>query len=330
MVKIKDIAKRANVAPSTVSNILNNSRYVSSDTRDKVMQAIAELNYTPNLVARSMRTKVTNTISVIIPELNAFFTDIVNAIEAYLYERGFSMIVCCTSEDKDKEAFYFKNMLQRNIDGLIVLGTGQNDEHIFDRYPVPIVMVDRQTASRWPSVTIDNEMGGYLATSHLLRKGYRDIVLVVGSLEIQTYRNRAGGYRKALAEYDVPYREELVYSCAGINYHEGWKAMRDIRANGAAFDAVFATNDFFAVGALKFLLEHGIKVPTEVAVMGFDNISISELVSPALSTVNQPKAEMGEKAAELLLELIAADSLPKPRMLAPLLLQPELVIRDST
>lgn len=330
MVKIKDIARLANVAPSTVSNVLNNTRYVSSDIRDKVMRAVEELNYTPNLVARSMRTKVTSTISVIIPEFNSFFTDIVSAIEAYLYDRGFSIIVCCTSENKEKEAAYLRTMLQRNIDGLIFLGTGQNEESIFDDYPVPIVMVDRQVTSRWPSVTIDNELGGYLATTHLLRKGYRRIALVVGSMQMRTYRNREGGYRKALAEYGIPYAQELVYSCRTIDYQSGWEAMRSIRARGTQFDAVFATNDFFAVGVLKFLLEHDIKVPGEVGVIGFDNISISQLVTPALTTISQPKQDMGEKAAHILLNLIEEGTLPNPPTALPTLLQPELIARDST
>lgn len=326
MVGIKEIAKRANVATSTVSNVLNNSRYVSDDIRRKVLEAARELNYTPNLVARSMRSKTSHTIGVLVPEFNIFFTDIINAVEEYMYAQGINIIVGCTSENREKEANYLKTMLQRNIDGLLLLGTGQNDAQLFADYPIPIVTIDRQSDQRISCVMLDNEQGGYIATSHLLRKGYRNIAILTGPLEMQTYFRRRAGYIRALDEYGLSVRQELTICMNQADYQSGWKAMRHLRKNRIDFDAIFAANDFLAVGALKFLLEHGVKIPSEVGVVGFDNTAISELVTPSLTTVNQPRKSMGLEGAKLLLEKIDRRELQP----GSIILQPDLIIRDST
>lgn len=322
---IKDIADKAGVAPSTVSNVLNGTKYVSSDVADKVMRVVKELNYAPNMVARSMRTKSTQTIGVIVPELNVFFAEIVSEIETQLYQHGYNMLMCSTAEDKQREIDSLNSFLQRNIDGMILLGTDLNEETLVEDYPVPIVMVDRQIGAKCPSVFLDNELGGYLATKHLCENQARRIALIVGSTELQTYQRRASGYRRALREFEIAYDERLVCHCDRVCYEAGWEAMKQLSDQRVAYDAVFAANDFYAIGALKYLLECGVSVPHEVKVVGFDDIQTSQLVTPALTTIRQPKAEMGSICVKLILDMIHGVDHPEKVELSP-----ELVIRQSS
>ena len=327
LVTIKDIAKKANVAPSTVSNVLNNTKYVTEDVRERVFSAVEELGYRPNLVARSLKTKQTNTVGVIIPDLtNAFFIEIVNAIEAYLYEKNYSILVCCTRENKQKEQKYLLSLVQKGIDGLLFLGTGLNSSHLLAKLPIPIVLIDRVIGNQFPSVSIDNELGGYLGAKHLLERGARKISFLPGPLVLKTNMDRLQGYQRALAENGVIYDSTLIVQCEPVTYESGWEAVERLDMDGVEYDAVFAASDFLAVGALRYLLHKNIRVPEQVKLVGFDGIPITEIFTPAITTVNQPKRKMGERAAQILIKMMKKD--PEGRVNE--VYEPNLIVRDTS
>lgn len=327
MVTIKDIANKAKVAPSTVSNVLNNTKPVTDAVRERVFAAVKELGYRPNLVARSLKTKQTRTIGVVVPELtNAFFIEIVNAIEAHLYDHDYTILVCCTRENKQKEEKYLRNLLQRGIDGLVFVGTGLNPDLLLEGLFVPVVMVDRIIGDRFSSVAINNEQGGYMGARHLLEQGARKIVFLPGPLVLQTNLDRLQGYQRALTETGMTYDSSLVIQCADVTYQAGWDAVAGLDAQGAEYDAVFAASDFLAVGAMRRLLHTGRIIPEKVKVVGFDGIPTTEILTPSITTVNQPKEAMGKRAAEILLGLIENEGSQKVNMV----FEPELIVRESS
>lgn len=326
--RIKDIAAKAHVAPSTVSNVLNDSKYVSDEVKARVYQAVEDLTYRPNLLARSLKTRRTCTVGVIIPEFNLFFMEIVDAIERYLYEHGYTMVVCSTSENELKEKKYLDDLVQRFIDGLIFLGMGQNPDETLKDYPVPVVTVDRPVSDMVPSVTIENEAGGYAATRHLLERGARRIALITGSCKARTNALRRQGYRRALEEYGIPWDESMEREYEHVNCEVGWQAAQELFSSGMKIDGVFCDNDFFAVGAMRYLLGKGIRVPQEVKVAGFDGIQISEMIVPGITTMVQPKRLMGEQAARILLRLIDGEILTDEEKYIQL--EAKLEIREST
>lgn len=327
MVTIKDIANKARVAPSTVSNVLNGTKYVTNDVRERVFSAVNELGYMPNLVARSLKTKQSNTIGVVVPDLtNAFFIEIVNAIEAYLYERNYSILVCCTRENKQKEKKYLLNLAQRGIDGLIFLGTGLNSAQLLTNLPIPIVLIDRMISNQFSSISIDNELGGYLGTNHLLERGSKKIVFLLGPLVFKTNLDRLQGYQRALAENNAIYDNTLIVQCERVTYEDGWNAIEQLDLDNVDYDAVFAASDFLAVGALRYLLKKNIRVPEQVKLVGFDGIPITEIFTPSITTVSQPKAAMGEKAAQLLINMIKKKNEERCNEMY----KPELIVRDTS
>ena len=309
MVRIKDIAEKAKVAPSTVSNVLNGTKYVSPEVKERVCRAVDELTYRPNLIARSLRTRQTKTIGVMIPEFKEFFTDIVSSIEGYLYDHGYSMIVSSTAENAEREKQYLETLAQKAIDGLILFGMGQNSDKILEDYPVPVVTVDRPVSDKFPSITINNEYGGYIATKHLLERGARHIAVVTGSCKAKTNELRLAGYRRALKENGIEINSLLEKEVEKVNYEEGCKATEELLSSGQKIDGIFCDNGYFAIGAMKYLLGIGVKVPEEIKVVGFDGGLPSEVMVPGITTVSQPKRLMGEKAAELMLRLIKEKTL---------------------
>lgn len=330
MTTIKDIAEYVHVAPSTVSNVLNDSKYVSDELRQKVCKAVEELGYKPNLVARSLKTKRTDMVGVITSELSSFFVEILGAIEEFFHQNGYSVVVCCSGGDEEKEKEYLENLAQRGIDGLLFLGGGYAPVGLLRKYSVPVMLLDCDAARQGvPCVVFDNERGGYLATRHLLQQGARRIAIVNGLPHVSTQADREKGYRRALAEFGIEPDPSLVEHCAWLDYKSGCEAVEQFRQRGVLFDAVFAANDFVAVGVQKSLQKHGMRVPEDIRVVGFGDFSVSEMVTPALTTVRQPRRQMGHLAAKALYECLRAPALPEEGTSA-LRLAPELVVRESS
>lgn len=322
---IKDIAREANVAISTVSYVLNHIKPVKPETNKRIMEAIEKLNYQPRQVARSLKTRQSMTIGVIVPEIsNFFFTEIIRGLEDIAYKNNYSIILCNTNEDVEKEKKYLAALMGKDIDGLVFISTGQN-EHILDNYKdVPIVVVDRKLGESVSMILVDNIQGGYLATKFLLdKKGY-PIYYLSGSLSISTYFDRMTGYLNALKEEKLEPNDSFIHQCE-LNIKSGYATMKQIIKSGQVIKSVFAANDILALGAMKAMIESGLTVGEEVLLIGYDDIETASMVTPALTTISQPKYEMGVSASKLLLEQIS----DKTTLTKKIIFTPELIVRDT-
>jgi LacI family transcriptional regulator len=326
MATIKDIAKRANVAISTVSYVLNDSKNVKPETKERIMKIIEELNYHPRMVARSLKTRKTLTIGIIVPDIsNMFFTEIIRGIEDLFNKHDYSVILCNTDEDQSKESKYIKTLFEKDIDGLIFLGTGKNQQNLLkNKKNIPVVIVDRKIGDEFNSVMVNNLKGGYLATEYLLKKHHSEVLFLSGSLAVSTYFDRLSGYKEALRANGYAFNEALVHQCEASS-DGGYLCIEKLFDKSFPFKSIFAANDLIALGAMKALIKRGIKIPEEVSIIGYDNIPTSYLVIPALTTVNQPKYLMGEQAGRLLLKQIKEEMNGEEQIV----LDPELIIRET-
>lgn len=326
MTTIREVAKKANVAISTVSYVLNNTNRVKQETRDRIMSIIKELDYQPNQVARSLKTKKTCTIGIVVPDIShSFFIDIIGAIDATADKYNYNIILCNTNEDQKKEYRYLNNLVSKGIDGLIFIATCKNPSILNEIKNIPIVIVDRKFGQNLFSVTVDNEKGGYYATSHLIAKKKSEIFLITGPLSINSHFDRMTGYIKALKENGLQYNEMMVRQC-DVNIESGFKMVESLLEQKVKFDSIFITDDLIALGAVKALIKGGIRIPEEVSIVGYDDIPTAAIFTPSLTTVEQPKYMIGEKAAKLLFEQINN----RPIKCKNIVLEPRLIVRETT
>lgn len=329
MATIKDVAAIAGISYTTVSHVLNRTRPVSDEVRKKVEAAIAQLDYVPSAVARSLKAKSTATIGLLIPNsINPYFAELARGIEDYCERSGFCVILCNSDDNPEKQRNYLRVLLEKRVDGLIVSSVGGGDRFAESLSAVrtPMVIVDRDLEDISADlVRIDHELGAYLATSHLLELGHRHIACICGPAQTSVARMRLAGYRRAMHE-------------AAIEVPEGWVIESDFtgpggrQAAGKLLDgerpsAIFAANDMIGIGTLRAAAERNVRVPADLSVIGFDDIQMSQYVYPALSTVGQSILQLGERAAELLLRRIATrgDSPVQQVIVAP-----SIVLREST
>lgn len=325
MATIKDVAKLAGVSTSTVSYVLNNNKSLKAETKQRVMDAVKQLGYRPNLIARSLKTRKTSTIGIIIPDIaNTFFTEIIRGIEDVSEQHNHSVILCNTYENTEKEEKYLNLLLNRDIDGLIFVGTGKNPRILSDIQGIPLVVVDRRIGDSYPSVMVDNEKGGYLAASYLLEKNKKEILFLSGPLSINTYFERLSGYLRAVKEAGFNRNELLIHECE-VSYDGGQSTMRKILDQNIDFGSVFASNDLIALGAFNTLMKSGFTIPADVLLVGFDDIPTAHIITPGLTTIRQPTYEIGAKAAQLLYKHLIQES----KEIEHIVLEPELVIRET-
>jgi len=311
-----------------VSRVLNNNGRFSEETRKKVLKAIEEYGYRPNVVAKSLRTNRSKTIGVIVPDItNEFFASIVLAIENYCVPNGYSVFVCNTSEDLEQEKKYVKDLEAKGVDGLIYLsGNSGLPDAVINR-KLPIVCIDRKPDD--PEAVIvesDNYKGGYLAAEELLNAGCRKIVLIRDYRDVSTMHQRHLGYRQALKDWGVELDESYVVRIP-IDVEASRNAVSALVRQGFPFDGIFAATDWLAVGALMALREHGIRVPEEVKLVGYDNISLTLFTSPPITTIHQNKWELGRAAAEVLLDMIHGAQFGRT---SPITMDVQLIRREST
>ncbi len=329
MATIRDVARQAGVSVTTVSHVVNETRYVSDELRQRVLAAMAKLNYQPNALARSLRRKQTHTLGMILPDsANPFFAEVARSIERASFARGYSTILCNSDGDLDKELVYANVLMEKQVDGIIFVAAGLSTEHIqaiLDRQS-PVVVVDRDLPDvEVDAVLCDNLGGGYTATQHLIQLGHRRIGCITGPSDVTPSAERVMGYRRALAEHGLPLDETLI--CRGdFQFASGAAAMRYFLSLPEPPTAVFACNDLMAVGAISAATELWRRVPEEIGVVGFDDVALASFSNPPLTTVAQPKHELGELAIELLLARIADRESPPQRRLLPT----RLVVRRSS
>jgi LacI family transcriptional regulator len=328
-ITIKEIAKITGVSSATVSRVLNDNGRFSEETRKKVLDAIEKFEYRPNVVAKSLRTSRSKTIGVIVPDItNEFFAHIVLAIENLCVPRGYSVFICNTSESEEKEKMYIKDLEAKGVDGLICLSGIMDVPADVTRQQIPVVCIDRKPNNQHViMVESDNVTGGYLATEELIKKGCQKIVMLRDERGVSPMQNRYVGYLQALADYGLPLDKNLVINVQ-VDVFSAKRAITELIQAGVAFDGVFAGTDWLAFGALMALKEHHVQVPEQVKIVGFDNITVSQFSSPAITTIHQDKAKMGETAAKVLLDIIdnGLDHVKTRNITLPI----ELIRRETT
>jgi len=326
---IVDVARTAGVSTATVSRVLNDHPQVDVALRARVLQAVKDLGYRPSRVARSLRTRRNRVWALIISDVRTgpFFADVVRGVEDIAYGAGYSLFLCNADEDAAKEASYIELAVAENVAGLILTPSSERtDLSPLIHSGIPVVLADRTLPSGYAdTVTVENVSGAYEAVSHLLSGGYKRIACITGPLQTTTGERRYVGYCKALAEAGRAVDEALV-RVADFREAGGREAMRDLLEMRRRPDAVFVTNHLMAIGALQAIDQAGLVIPTDIAVVSFDDMSWSTLLRPPLTAVAQPAYDLGVESARLLLSRLEGYS-GTPRLVT---LSPTLVVRASS
>lgn len=327
MPTIKEVSRRAKVSPSTVSRVLNETVPVADDTKQRVLDAVRELNYEPNVFARSLVTNRSGGIGVVLNEISSpFFSGIIKGIEEVVEANGMHLVVSSGHADAlcEREAATF--LRQHRTDALILHPESMSDDDILKWLDndIPLVIIGRFVAELTDRcVYLDNEMGGFLATQHLLESGHERIAHISGPLAMKDSRDRLHGYRRALEAAGLAFDEKLVVE-ANFVEEGGSRATSRLLNRGTEFTAIFAGNDQMAAGALQTLRDAGLKVPNDISLVGYDDVLFARYLFPTLTTVRQPLVEMGRAAAG-----IAIAALEKKEAEVKRKFDPELIIRTS-
>ncbi|WP_338802496.1 LacI family DNA-binding transcriptional regulator [Pseudomonas sp. RSB 5.4] len=328
MATIKDVAALAGISYTTVSHVVNKTRPVSQEVRLKVEAAIKTLDYVPSAVARSLKAKTTATIGLLVPNsLNPYFAELARGIEDYCERNGYCVILCNSDDNPEKQRSYLRVLLEKRIDGLIVASAGGDTglAQGLAGVKTPMVIVDRGLEGVDADlVRIDHEYGAYLATRHLLELGHRDIATIGGPSSTSVAQMRQAGFCRALKEAGITVRPERILE-SDFTSTGGYNAAAVLLQSNPP-SAIFAGNDMIGIGVLRAAAERNVRVPSELSVIGFDDIQMSRYVYPALTTVGQSILQLGEMAAEVLLRRIATPSLVTDQRIVT----PSIVLREST
>lgn len=328
VVTIKDVAEKAGVSASTVSRALSGNTPVDETTKKRVMQAVQELNYRPNELARGLKVGKTKTIGLVMPNVrNLMFPAAIQGITDVARQHGSTVILCNTDEDLETEMAQIDSLQQRRVDGLIFSTATSDSDHILElkESGFPVTLLIRHMGEDVDAVIVDNFTGGYDGTQLLLSRGFRRIALINGTLKLDLYQQRYEGYRQALTDAEVPIIPDLIHH-ERSGWMDGYYSMLSILESNVLPDAVFATSDPKALGVIKAIKEKGLKVPEDISVLGYDNLETSQLMDPPLTTVAQPFYELGQTAAKRLFKLINSKRRLKPKVEK---LPIKLVLRDS-
>jgi len=328
---IIDIAQKLNVSPSTVSRALSNHPDVKKETKDLVKKIAEELRYSPNPIARSLKNSRSTTIGVIVPEIkHDFFSSAISGIEDVAYQSGYTILVCQSNESYEREVVNTNVLMHQRVAGVIV-SISQNTksaDHFQDllRRKIPVVFFDRVIEGINAScVVIDDYKSAFDATTFLLDKGYSKIAHFAGPKELGICLHRKNGYMDALKQHGIILHNDYV-RFGGLHEQDGYNSMDAMLKENVIPDAIFAVNDPVAIGAFQRIKESKLKIPDDIAIVGFSNNKITSLVDPQLTTVDQPSFEMGRKSAEILLSEIEDKSI-EPKSIV---LNTNLIVRGST
>ncbi len=311
-ITIKDIAKELGISPSTVSRALKDHFEISEETKKAVRRVAEELNYQPNSLALSLRYSKSNTIGIVVPEIvHFFFSTVISGIEDIAQSRGYNVIITQSNESVEREMMNIQTLFNNRVDGILVsLSKESFDYSHFEammQKGLPIVFFDRVPETLENSnVTVDDFLGGYQATEHLIQKGYRKIGHLAGPENLEITSERLNGFRKAHQDAGLEVDEGLIVFNHASNEGDAYSATTDI-LKSKDVDALFASNDLAAMGAIKAAQENGRKIPDDFGVVGFSNWQFTSLTNPTISTIEQPGFEMGQHAAELLLKQIESE-----------------------
>lgn len=328
MPTVHDVAKRAGVAPITVSRVINNSGYISDATRKRVEATIKEIGYVPNTLARGLRSKRTNTLALIVTDItNPFFTLMARGVEDVAGNSNFAVIYCNTDKSETKEEKYANILAQRQVDGVLLVPAGGNDKTIkfFEANGISVVILDRRVSGVDKDfVCSDSKNGANLLVKLLIKLGHKQIAIIAGPKNVSTSTDRVAGYRRALKESGLS-KNELIYYGA-FNQQGGYELTHQAMNYTPRPTAIFGANNFIAIGVTKALRDLNLDVPRDVSVVGFDDLPESMLVRPFLTVARQPAYEMGRLATELLLKRISGDLSGDCQEIT---LQAEIIERES-
>ncbi|MBD1576721.1 MULTISPECIES: substrate-binding domain-containing protein [Vibrio] len=308
MATIKDVARIAGVSTTTVSHVINKTRFVAEATQERVMAAVDELNYAPSAVARSLKCNTTSTIGMLVTQsTNPFFAEVVEGVESYCYRQGYTLILCNTGGLVEKQRDYVRMLAGKRVDGLLVMCSDLDEDlqKMLDGHPdIPKVVMDWGPETSKADKIVDNsEEGGYLATRYLLDHGHTDIACLSGHFEKAACKERIAGCKRAMAEKGLTIPDEWLLE-GNFECDTAVIAADKILAMDKKPSAVFCFNDIMALGLMSRLQEKDLRVPEDISVIGYDNIDLSPYFSPPLTTIHQPKRRLGKTAIEILLERI--------------------------
>lgn len=335
-ITIKEIATLAGVSKTTVSKVINNKdENISQETRSRIQAIIKEHNYVPNKLAQSLITKRTNTIGLLIPDIrNPFFTDISRGVEDKAHESGYNVIICNTDEDAEREESGIRTLLERKIDGIIFAASSNTNltNANYKNVRIPTVLIDKNINMNLENlkgrVVVENLDGAYKATKHLISNGHKNILYLSGPNLNQISIDRLNGYKKALNEADLKYDDKnLVIG----QFNTEWAFDYIQTLENIDFTAVFCANDLIAIGVIKGLENKGYNIPDDISVVGFDDIYMARMVTPALTTVRQPSYDIGYKAGEILIKnLENTDNKDNNDSVEDTVFKLDLIEREST
>jgi DNA-binding LacI/PurR family transcriptional regulator len=331
MPNIYDIAKKAGVSHMTVSRVFNKPELVGKKTREKITKIANDLNYRPSAIARSMRTKRTNYIGLILPDIiNPFFPEIVRGVDDYARKNGFNIILVNTDNDYNIQNASLEIFVNRGVDGLILSGVagGKKDTMFINEIlskNIPVVLIDRYIPELNSSYVItDNFKAAYNATQYLINLGHKKIGIISSPQKIKIFQDRLNGFESALSASNISFNKELVVECEE-NMVDGYIGTKELFKRDNKFTAIFAMCDFIAYGAYRYCIENNINIPEDVSIISIDDINTSALLHPPLTTMAQKKYEMGFQAAKILVDSIKKGKIPKKQVV----LESELIERQS-
>lgn len=330
MANIRQVAKRAGVSVATVSRVINHSEAVSPKTREKVLGVMEEMNYTPNGIARSLAFNRTSTIALLIPNiLNPLYPQVAKGVEDVAHQKGYNVLLCNTEEDREKEKAYIEMLLEKRVDGLILISSLLEEKDIdkIKKQNTNLVMIGSGTENIDANIVFtDYLMGAYQATNHLIDIGYKKIAHITGPLKRAESKEKLEGYKKALKEADHEILQSYIIE--GDNEIEGgYLAAKKLLQLDDSPQAIFVANDLMAIGAIDAIKTSGYKIPEDIAIVGFDNIRMASLVEPKLTTISQPVYKMGSIASRLLFDNIENNG--EEDFKQKIFLQPKLKVRKS-
>jgi len=329
MPTIKDVARRVGVSTATVSHVINKTRFVSEELRRRVLEAIQELNYQPNAIARSLVKRKTHTIGIIITDiLNPFYTAIVRGIEDVTYKSGYSVVLCNTDEDPEKEILYIQILLEKRIDGLIISTAFQDGPHpLLSRFKmIPLAAIVRRIQGLASDAVLgDNTGGAHKAIDHLIQLGHRRIGIISGPPGLSSGAERLEGYKNALRNHRIPFDEHWI-KIGDFKRESGYSLTKEIFQKSPLPTALFVANNQMTIGALQALNELRIRIPEDISFVSFDDMEWYSFLDPPLTTVEHSPYLMGKTAGEILLQKVSHKRKNPKKVLIP----SHLIIRKST
>lgn len=329
-ISIREIAELSGVSVATVSRIINKSGRFSEKTKEKVMKIIDEYNYKPNMAAKSLRENKSKTIGITVPDINnGFFSEVISEIEKFFYDEGYSVFICNTNRDDEKEAEYFKSLDSKLVDGIICISGNSSSHGELVKRNIPIVYINNCGNDDIYCIESDHFEGGFAATEELIKEGCKRILLLTNERGDMATLSKHRGYLAALDEYLIEPDADLIQwiPLKSGNFEDALERVTDIVKSGLEFDGIFATNDWRAHGALVALQHLKIDVPDKIKIIGYDGTYVSKYCNPPISTIYQNKKELAYKASTLLLNLIRGIAVSEDKHIV---LPVDLIMRGTT